>query len=95
LQHFASRDAAFEAMEQHLVSEASARARLSGAQDIIVTTKQDLREAVVEGQPMFIEATLSATASGRPRIAHEAADENDTPALIAGIRYGAAARPAP
>jgi len=92
LEHFTSREAAFDAMEHYLVAEASARARQAGAQDIHITRQHDLREAEVEGRPMFIEATLSATAAGRPRIAHEAPDSSDTPALIAGIRYGAAAQ---
>ena len=35
-----------------------------------VTVTRDIREAQVEGRAMFIEATVSATASGRPRVAH-------------------------
>jgi hypothetical protein len=52
------------------VQEASARAREAGAEDLSVTVTRDIREAQVEGRAMFIEATLSATASGRPRVAH-------------------------
>jgi hypothetical protein len=31
---------------------------------------RDVRQAEVEGRPMFIEATVTVTASGRPRVAH-------------------------
>ena len=64
------RDEALAAIETSLVAEASARARFAGAEDLRVTTARDIREAVVEGRAMFIEATVSATASGRPRVAH-------------------------
>jgi hypothetical protein len=52
------------------VAEASDRARQAGAADVSVTVTRDIREAEVEGRAMFIEATISATASGRPRVAH-------------------------
>jgi hypothetical protein len=61
---------ALAAREAALVQEASARAREAGAEDLSVTVTRDIREAQVEGRAMFIEATLSATASGRPRVAH-------------------------
>lgn len=70
LQTFLDRDAALEAMQAALVAEASARARAAGAEDLRVTASSDIREALVEGRSMFIEATLSVVASGRPRIAH-------------------------
>ena len=70
LQNFASRDAALGAMEAAVVAEASARARAAGAEDLRVVVARDIREAAVEGRPMFIEAMVSATASGRPRVAH-------------------------
>jgi len=89
-EHFANRDDAFAAMEAFLVSDASARAREAGAGDIHVILHHDVREAEVEGSPMFIDATLSATASGRPRIAHELADNTAKPPLISGVRYGSA-----
>ncbi len=57
-------------MEAEVVIEASARARAAGAEDVRVVVARDVREAEVEGQPMFIEAMVSATASGRPRVAH-------------------------
>lgn len=70
LQTFPNRDAALAAMEAALVAEASDRARKAGAEELRVTVTRDIREAEVEGRAMFIEATLTATASGRPRVAH-------------------------
>ena len=70
LQTFNSRDEALAAMEAALVAEATARARTAGAEDLRVTVTRDIREAEVAGQKMFIEAMVSATASGRPRVAH-------------------------
>ncbi len=69
---YRDRDAALTAMEAALVAEATARARNAGAEDLRITTVRDIREATVEGRAMFIEATLTATASGRPRVAHGA-----------------------
>ena len=70
LQHFSDRDQALDALEAALCSEAAARARAAGAEEVRLITTRDIREADVEGRPMFIEATLTATASGRPRVAH-------------------------
>ncbi len=70
LHTFNDRDAALDALEAALVTEASTRARQAGAEDLHVTTARDIREANVEGRPMFIEATVTVTASGRPRVAH-------------------------
>ena len=70
LQTFTSRDAALDALETALVAEATARAQCAGAADLRVTANRDIREALVEGNPMFIEATVTVTASGRPRVAH-------------------------
>ena len=67
---YTTRDEALTAIEAALVTQASTRARMAGAEDLRITTARDIREAVVEGRAMFIEATVSATASGRPRVAH-------------------------
>jgi N-methylhydantoinase A/oxoprolinase/acetone carboxylase beta subunit len=72
LVNFTDREAALTAMEAALISDATTRARAAGAEDLRITTARDLREATVEGRAMFIEATLTATASGRPRVAHGA-----------------------
>lgn len=70
LEVFSDRDAAIAALEAALVRDASDRARQAGAEDLRITTARDIREASVEGRAMFIEATVTATASGRPRVAH-------------------------
>ncbi|MFN7224672.1 MAG: hydantoinase/oxoprolinase N-terminal domain-containing protein [Paracoccaceae bacterium] len=67
---FSDRDSALAAMEGVLTAVASARALRAGAVDLHLTTQRDIREADVEGRKMFIEAVLSVTASGRPRVAH-------------------------
>ena len=69
LQVFDTRNAALAAMEAALIAEASAQARAAGAADLRLVVARDIREAEVEGQMMFIEATVTATASGRPRVA--------------------------
>ena len=70
LKAFNTREAALEAMEAALVAEAMARARAAGAEEVQVRVARDVKEAEVEGRSMFIEATVNATASGRPRVAH-------------------------
>ena len=72
LTKFTDRDAALAAMEAALIAEAITRARAAGAEDLRIMTARDIRQATVEGRTMFIEATLTATASGRPRVAHVA-----------------------
>ena len=67
LQHFADKDAAYERLEAHLRAEATARARAAGAEEVRLTRALEVREAVIEGQAMFIEAAMSLTATGRPR----------------------------
>lgn len=66
---FADRDQALHALEQALSAEAADRARRAGVEEIRLSTERDVTEIEVEGQPMFIEARLRVTASGRPRIA--------------------------
>ena len=78
LQTFNTRDLALDTLEATLVAEATARAQAAGAADLRVTTTRDIREAQVEGNPMFIEATVTVTASGRPRVAHETRPEGLT-----------------
>jgi len=45
------------------------RATAAGTDAAQISVEQDLRAAVIEGRRMFIDATISATATGRPRIA--------------------------
>ena len=70
LQSFASSEAALAALETALIAEASQRARQAGAVDLRVTVDRDVKEVEIEGRQMFIEAKVTATASGRPRVAH-------------------------
>ena len=75
LQTFNDPEAAMQAAEAALTIEAVRRAKHAGAEDLRITAARDLRSASVEGQPMFVEATISVTASGRPRIAHAVPEE--------------------
>jgi N-methylhydantoinase A/oxoprolinase/acetone carboxylase beta subunit len=70
LKIFDSVEAALDALEQNLSKDAQDRARAAGAEDLRLTVKRDIREAEIEGRKMFIEATISVTAAGRPRVAH-------------------------
>lgn len=85
LQVFADRDTALSALEAALSEEAASRARAAGAEDLRITAARDIKEAEVEGRAMFIEATVTVTAAGRPRVAHAAPPE---PSLPDGFRPG-------
>lgn len=52
-----------------LAEIARAEARTAGAADVELAEDWDETVATVEGQPVFVEATARATASGRPRLA--------------------------
>ncbi|GLS86626.1 hydantoinase [Cypionkella aquatica] len=75
LQTFADPETAMAATEAALTLEAVRRAKHAGAEDLRITSARDLRQASVEGQAMFVEATISVTASGRPRVAHAMPEE--------------------
>ena len=70
LTHFAALEQALDAMRAALRSEASARAAEAGAEAVNLVETLERREAEIEGRAMFLEAELSVTASGRPRVAH-------------------------
>ncbi len=70
LQSFSSSAEALAALEAALVAEASSRAKKAGAVDLRVTVDREVKEVEIEGRTMFIEARVTATASGRPRVAH-------------------------
>jgi N-methylhydantoinase A/oxoprolinase/acetone carboxylase beta subunit len=70
LQTFSNASDALAALETALRHEAEARAKAAGAEDLRITAKQDLREVEIEGRKMFVEASVSVTAAGRPRVAH-------------------------
>lgn len=65
---FSDKDSALTALRLALTKQASERAIASGVEEVRITENLDLREAQVEAQTMFIEATLRITARGRPRI---------------------------
>lgn len=58
-------------MEEVLREEAMQDAEASGAVDILVDVSRDIRKAEIEGHEVFIEASITVQASGRPRIAVE------------------------
>jgi N-methylhydantoinase A/oxoprolinase/acetone carboxylase beta subunit len=66
---FAAKDAALAALETHLSKTAKMKAKEAGVEEIRMTTHRDINEVTIEGQAMFIEATIKVTAQGRPRIA--------------------------
>jgi N-methylhydantoinase A/oxoprolinase/acetone carboxylase beta subunit len=68
-QDYISQEMAVFALEEHLSDQAVSGAKEAGAQGIRVRMKLDIRTAEVEGRPVFVEAELTAIASGRPRIA--------------------------
>jgi N-methylhydantoinase A/oxoprolinase/acetone carboxylase beta subunit len=70
LEVFPSSEAALRAVESALLEEASARAREAGAVDLRLTVDRAMKEVEIEGRLLFIEARVTATASGRPRVAH-------------------------
>jgi len=65
---FGDKETALSTLRAALTDQASAQATASGVQNIRITEHLDLREAQIEAQTMFIEATLRITAHGRPRI---------------------------
>ncbi|MDG1430235.1 MAG: hydantoinase/oxoprolinase family protein [Paracoccaceae bacterium] len=66
---FGNSSEALAALEARLKSEALADAIASGAEDIHVQAKHDVRTAEIEGKSVFVEAMILVEASGRPRIA--------------------------
>ena len=67
---FASRDAALDALQAALSDQARDRAQRAGAEHLTLTHTRDIREVEIEGRSMFVEAEVTVTATGRPRIAH-------------------------
>jgi N-methylhydantoinase A/oxoprolinase/acetone carboxylase beta subunit len=65
---FADKDDALTALREVLTDQATDQANAAGVEEVRITETLDLREAQIEAQTMFIEATLRVTARGRPRI---------------------------
>jgi N-methylhydantoinase A/oxoprolinase/acetone carboxylase beta subunit len=66
---FGDPEAALAALQAALDAEATARARAAGAGEVELLRTREVREAEVEGSPMFVEARLRVTAQGRARLA--------------------------
>jgi hypothetical protein len=68
-QDFNDVDQALCTVEEYLKAEALADAQASGAQDITLRAERDIRQANIENNVVFVEATILVEASGRARIA--------------------------
>ena len=66
---FTDQDTALSHLETALVTDASTKVSDAGVEEIRLTVTREIKEATVENQSMFIEATVRVTAQGRPRIA--------------------------
>ncbi|MFL4469253.1 hydantoinase/oxoprolinase N-terminal domain-containing protein [Tateyamaria armeniaca] len=66
---FASADPALARLEAVLRDQAMAAAVAAGAEEIDVRISRDIRTAQAEAREVFVEATLTVEAAGRPRVA--------------------------
>jgi len=66
---FANQELAVTTLEKRLEAEALAGAKAAGAQGIQLRFERDLKTAQVEDRRVFVEADITAIASGRPRVA--------------------------
>jgi N-methylhydantoinase A/oxoprolinase/acetone carboxylase beta subunit len=69
IKDFTDEAKALEAAEQAVRQAAADAAREAGTDTAEIEVARDIKTATVESQRTFIEATVAATASGRPRIA--------------------------
>ena len=67
---FADRDDALGALRDAMSSQARQGAVDAGAGDIQLRLEEEIEEAEIEGQKTFVAASITAVATGRPRIAH-------------------------
>lgn len=68
-QDFNESEAALALLESVLRTEAEGAVRRAGAEDIRIVVDRDIRTARIEAQDVFVEATVTVEASGRPRVA--------------------------
>ena len=61
----------FNVWKDRLTRDARDAAEEAGAADINLHVARDIRTAQVEAREVFVEAMLTVTASGRPRVAHD------------------------
>ena len=66
---FADAGAALGRLEQVLRGQAEGDAQTAGAEGIHLSVEKDIRTARAEAREVFVEATLTVEASGRPRVA--------------------------
>lgn len=66
---FGAADPALARLEEVLRAAAFEAARAAGAEEIDIRITRDIRTATTEAREVFIEATLTAEAAGRPRVA--------------------------
>lgn len=71
LQDFATEEEAIAAAGREAARQAAERAAAAGAADAEIEMSHEVDAATVEGQRSFVEARVTATAAGRPRIAAE------------------------
>jgi N-methylhydantoinase A/oxoprolinase/acetone carboxylase beta subunit len=69
LEDFGDAETAMERMETVLSGQAIADAKAAGADDIQLRVDRDVRKAEAEAREVFIEATITVEAAGRPRVA--------------------------
>ena len=69
LRDFADQDAAFAALEAELTAQVFQAARDAGAVDAQLSLSRDVKTAEIETRQVFIEATVTAEATGRARFA--------------------------
>jgi N-methylhydantoinase A/oxoprolinase/acetone carboxylase beta subunit len=81
---FTSLDEARAAVETALGAVTRAAAAEAGAAEVHVSFATDIRDATIEGKTMLVEATVTATATGRPRLA-DLEDEHALPKGFAGV----------
>ncbi|MEX0348273.1 MAG: hydantoinase/oxoprolinase N-terminal domain-containing protein [Paracoccaceae bacterium] len=68
---FGDADAAMAMLEEQLRGIAETEARAAGAEDIRLIATRDVRTAQVEARDVFVEASVTVEASGRPRVASD------------------------
>ena len=66
---FTSADPALTRLEEVLRDTATAAAVAAGAEEIDIRISRDIRTAQAEAREVFVEATLTVEAAGRPRVA--------------------------
>ncbi|MEM7241558.1 MAG: hydantoinase/oxoprolinase family protein [Pseudomonadota bacterium] len=67
---FNARDRALDVLRDAVGSKAQAKANSAGAGDIQLRYEEHVEEAEIDGRMTFVSASITAVASGRPRIAH-------------------------